>query len=103
MTSSGTALLIALAAASTVAFATETVARPRTAHHYGRYHARVGPPIAGDYWTYSWYGAWRPAAYYPRALPTTVYPYGPRGDGVRGWWYPSYIYGCCVTPYRRWR
>lgn len=31
-----------------------------------------------------------------RAVRTTVYPYGPRGDGVRGYIYPSTIYPSTV-------
>lgn len=42
-----------------------------------------------------WGGAWWAPAVYGKAVRTTVYPYGPRGDGKRGWWYPNLVQSRC--------
>lgn len=42
-----------------------------------------------------WGPGWWVPAVYGKAVRTTVYPYGPRGDGKRGYWYPHLVQGRC--------
>lgn len=100
MTRMARTLLIALSAATaTAAFAGPAAAGRRAGHDAGPTRVTVRPwvypgPAWPGYWSGSWagYGA---AALYGRAVRTTVYPNGPAGDGVRGYWYPNVIYGGC--------
>ncbi|RAI35019.1 hypothetical protein [Rhodoplanes roseus] len=98
MTPATKTLLIALSAAMAAAVATPADA--------GRARVTVRPvavhPAWPGAWAGTWYGAWSDGggpAVYGRALRTTVYPYGPRGDGVRGYWYPTVVRGACAYGY----
>jgi hypothetical protein len=98
MTRVAKTLLIALSAATaTAALATPADAGRRAGHDAGRARMTVRPWAPDHAWPGGWYGAWSAGygALYGRAVRTTVYPYGPRGDGVRGYWYPGAIYGGC--------
>lgn len=92
MTPVRTAFLVALAAATATPLSPAS-ADARSSRHHHRHPVVVRP------WAHppTWYGPWgagfAATALHGRALRTTAYPYGPKGSGVRAYWYPQLIYG----------
>ncbi|MDC7785296.1 hypothetical protein J2S22_000460 [Rhodoplanes tepidamans] len=105
MARAGTVLRIALtAAAVSAALATGAEAGRRGVVPEGRPVVLVRPLVPPPHWYGQWGDGWAVTARYGRARPTTVYPYGSLGSGVRGWWYPGLINGPWgVAPYGRLR
>jgi hypothetical protein len=96
-----TLLIVLAASTAAAAVATPAAAAGRRAgHDAGPTRVTVRPwvqpgPAWPGWWSGSSWSGYGGAALHRPALRTTVYPYGPRGDGVRGYWYPGAIYGGC--------